>query len=263
MLLGTSGRITGHRGLGANRVVLRERENTARACLRALEAGADSVEIDIQLSSDDELVVYHDARTLHGARIGEQPYEALRAHGIERLEDLLAALPAEANGKSVGVNLEIKTGYDLHETNLDYRAVEAVAAGLPRWSDKHDIVVSCFDPVAVKRLVALRDTAPNVPIGYLTENPHTRDGAPVTVADAIKTATALGCDTLHLNDKLLVLPEPRLREAVAQVHEAGLLLLVWCPPPEHAVELLEAGADAVCVNWVPETVAAAGRSSQR
>jgi len=42
------------------------------------------------------------------------------------------------------------------------------------------------------------------------------------------------------------------------VHQVGREFLAWCPDPEFAQELLDVGADAVCVDDVPTFLRAGG-----
>lgn len=267
-------RITGHRGSGANHVVQREIENTAVSCRLALAHGADSVEIDVQVSGDDKLVVYHYARTPDGLRVAEQPLNQLQALGIETLAELTTALPSHSNGMQVGLNLELKTGYDRNELKLDHRVADALTELLPTLTARYAVLLSSFDPIVLGRYRVLRDTgtATALPFSYVCAHPHRRDRTlPVTVSDGIIEASKLGADAVHLNAGQLGLgppetdpqltelgqnwaPQERIAAAVAAARDAGLALNVWCPEPEDAAILLRAGVDGVCVNWVPETV---------
>lgn len=260
-------RITGHRGSGANRTLTRAVENTAASCLLAIEHGADSVELDAQVSGDGALVVYHDARTPDGERTTEQPYSQLRRHGIELLSDVMAQLPTTTDdGVAVGVNIEIKTGYDLGETELDHRVTDTVATSLGSLTARHPILLSSFDPAVLLRLRYLRGHGTvDVPLSLITEHPAARDGvSTVTAWDAIADAMALGAASVHLNVSQLSLGldtaglagAPTPDAAIDAARIAGLLLNVWCPEPADAALLLRAGVDGVCVNLVPETVKA-------
>lgn len=50
----------GHRGCGTNFYQSTMLENTPRCCRKALNQGADMIEIDVQLSKDDTIIVMHD-----------------------------------------------------------------------------------------------------------------------------------------------------------------------------------------------------------
>ncbi len=281
-------RITGHRGSGANHTVSRARENTTASCLLSLANGADSVEIDAQCSSDGELVVYHDPYTPDGQRLAAQTYRELRNHGIERLVDLAAQLPSHNGTTPVGINVELKTGYDLAdraaESQLDHRIADAIVTRLPALTSRHTVLLSSFDPVVLGRYRFLRehDATIVVPFSFISAHPHPRDQVTtVTAHTAILTAQELGADAIHLNTGQLGLgpvendpevgtfstttqpPSARIEAAVTTVGKAGLKLSVWCPEPADAALLLRAGAAGVCVNWVPETVAAVAGEAGR
>jgi len=269
-------RITGHRGSGANYLVTRAPENTVQSCLLALSHGADSVELDTQLSSDGELVVCHDVRTRDGLRVTEQPYRQLKAHGIGRLADLMAQLPRMNGTRPVGVTLELKTGYDRDEPELDQRVIDAVVTRLPTLTSRNPVFLSSFDPAVVGRYQFLRQHVSGVspPMGLISKHPqHRYPTKTFSAAAVIETAQRLGADAVVLNsgqvglvptegDLLTVMsadvdrtPRAQLNAVISAVRAADLKLNVWCPRPVDAALLLRAGVDGVCVNWVPETVA--------
>jgi glycerophosphoryl diester phosphodiesterase len=97
--------VIAHRGASAE-----ERENTLPAFERAIALGADFVELDVQVSSDGVLVVFHDLdldrltplrgpmRRCTAAELGE--------HGIPTLDDVL-----ELTRRRIGVMAELKSAY--------------------------------------------------------------------------------------------------------------------------------------------------------
>lgn len=63
--------------MGAPRASGYAPENTLEAFRKAVEMGADGVELDVQLTKDGELVVIHDEtvdRTSDGSRLGQRFY---------------------------------------------------------------------------------------------------------------------------------------------------------------------------------------------
>jgi glycerophosphoryl diester phosphodiesterase len=96
-------------------------ENTLAAFQRAVEGGADAVELDIRLTSDGEVVVFHDSqlrRTTNGrGRVEEHTLASLkelsagrwfnRSFSSEKIPTLGEVL--ELLRRRVGVNIEIKT----------------------------------------------------------------------------------------------------------------------------------------------------------
>jgi glycerophosphoryl diester phosphodiesterase len=90
-------RVIAHRGYSAAFP-----ENTIEAYDRAIQAGADLVEIDLRISSDGEIVCHHDPAT-GGAEISALRADALAARGIARLADVLPTLFGR-----VGLLLDLK-----------------------------------------------------------------------------------------------------------------------------------------------------------
>ena len=95
--------VIAHRGASTE-----EKENTLPAFERAIELGADYVELDVQASSDGALVVFHDLRLdrLTEARgpLRARPLAELRELGIPTLEEVL-----ELTAGRIGVMAELKS----------------------------------------------------------------------------------------------------------------------------------------------------------
>ena len=95
--------VIAHRGASAD-----ERENTLPAFERAIAVGADFVELDVQVSADGALVVFHDVdldrlTPLRGP-LRKRPLAELREHAIPTLEDVL-----EVTRGRIGVMAELKS----------------------------------------------------------------------------------------------------------------------------------------------------------
>jgi glycerophosphoryl diester phosphodiesterase len=116
-----------------------ERENTLPAFERAIELGADFVELDVQVASDGALVVFHDldldrltplVGPLRRRRLAE-----LREVGIPTLEDVL-----ELTRGRIGVMAELKSAW-LYRRHAVARRTAALL--------ERDAVVIAFDPRAL------------------------------------------------------------------------------------------------------------------
>ncbi|ASJ08776.1 glycerophosphodiester phosphodiesterase [Thermococcus siculi] len=100
--------VLGHRGYSA-----KYPENTILAFKKAIEAGADGVELDVWLTKDGEVVVIHDEtvdRTSNGnGKVKEMTLEELKSldfgkgEKIPTLEEVFEALPEDAI-----INVELK-----------------------------------------------------------------------------------------------------------------------------------------------------------
>ena len=135
--------VTAHRGF--SRVAP---ENTMPAFTAALDSGADYIELDIQLTADDQLVVFHDDkldRTTDGSGIlGKYTYEELQQFSAGswfgedgEFDDVKIPLFSEVLelvGKDVMLNIEIKrSGNPKHTAE---KAVELI--------EEYGIVNSCY-----------------------------------------------------------------------------------------------------------------------
>ena len=94
--------VIAHRGASAE-----EPENTLPAFERAIAVGADFVELDVQVSADGALVVFHDLdldrlTPLRGP-LRKRPLAELREHAIPTLDEVVAL----ARGR-IGVMAELK-----------------------------------------------------------------------------------------------------------------------------------------------------------
>ncbi len=214
--------LLGHRGVREG-----VRENTLEAFRRAMEAGLDGVELDVQRSADGALVVYHDFWV---------PKGLLHRFTLAELREMLPGLPTleevlrlfEAYPEAI-LNVELKSVPGFY----DGRA-EALARLLAGWPGRDRVLVSSFDPVA---LFVFREEAPGIPLGYLFLG-----------RDTARLGTALGVEALH----------PRLDlvtpEKVRAWREAGYFVVVWpAATMEEARRAVRSGADAVIGGW-PEVL---------
>lgn len=158
--------VIGHRGAARSAP-----ENTLAGFRRALEVGADAVELDAKLTADGVVVCHHDRtleRTTNGrGRVLDWTWEALRrldagshfgpefaGEPIPRLEDVFAEL-----GPSLLINVEL-TNYGSPGDALPERVSELIQShGL---GDR--VLVSSFNTLALRRSAGL---SPRVPLGLL------------------------------------------------------------------------------------------------
>ena len=112
--------VIAHRGASAD-----ERENTLPAFERAIEVGADFVELDVQVSADGVLVVFHDLdldrlTPLRGP-LRRRTAAELREHAIPTLDEVLAV----TRGR-IGVMAELKSAYLFRRHDVVGRTVAAL-----------------------------------------------------------------------------------------------------------------------------------------
>jgi glycerophosphoryl diester phosphodiesterase len=149
----------GHRGVRGARP-----ENTLSAFALAADEGADAVELDVRRCATGELVVVHDPdleRIAGDARkVAELPWtDIARAdvsgERVPRLADVLAL----CRERGVAVNVELK-----HDVPDRAGVVVAAARLLSSWDQRHELVVSSFDPWM---LAGLGRLAPKIPRAQL------------------------------------------------------------------------------------------------
>lgn len=158
--------ITAHRGASG-----RAPENTMAAVRRAIEDGADWVEIDVQESKDGVVIVAHDSDLKKVSGVGTKIWDATAAElqsidigayfGPEFVGErvpTLADVLAECRGR-VGVNIELK--YYGHDQDLERKVVELVEqAGM-----EADVVIMSLEADGIRKIRELR---PDWTIGLLT-----------------------------------------------------------------------------------------------
>ncbi len=219
----------------AHRGAPRERpENTLPSFLRALELGADGIELDVHRSSDGVIVVHHDevpravapSGKLAGRRIDSLTFDELQgfAVGGSALIPTLGEVLAVVKGRAL-LFIELK-GAGTEEAVV--RAIRASVA-------PERCAVHSFDHAAVRRV---QELAPEIRCGILF------DRAPVELAASMRESGALD-----------VWPQWALVDAalVETVHAAGGRVIPWTVNrPDASRSLATLGVDGICTDLVPE-----------
>jgi len=158
--------IYAHRGASAHAP-----ENTLAAFSKALEAGADGVELDVKLTRDGKVIVLHDP-TLDRTTTGKGSYKDLGCSDLRKLDagswygetwrgekiPLLTEV-FDLLGGEMGINIEL-TNYSTPSDGL----VDAVARVLAGVKDTSRVMFSSFQPA---NLVRARNLLPAIPCGLL------------------------------------------------------------------------------------------------
>ncbi len=220
----------GHRGARGH-----EPENTVRSVRRALELGADGVEVDVYFV-DGQLVVIHDdtlERTTNGrGRVAGKSFAHLRSldAGLGERIPTLAEIFAAVNRRAV-INVELKGPH----TAAPVAALIAEHVKHRGWS-YDDFLVSSFDH---GRICEAKQLGPGLRIGALVMK------APRGLA---KFAETLGAWSLHADRRCVT---PRL---VADAHGRGLKVFVFTiNRPEEIARMKTLGVDGVFSDF-PERV---------
>jgi glycerophosphoryl diester phosphodiesterase len=220
--------LLGHRGASA-----RQLENTMAAFEAARADGADGVELDVRLSRDGELVVFHDQdlRRLAGRMdrviaLTARELAAVELRGGERIPTLADALAATAPRL---VNIEIKPPPPTHLRET----VRQVARTVQATGAAGRVIISSFDLL----VVALIRTTTTLRTGLLF---HRRQPLPLRRA---WLAPALRPHALH--------PERTLvdRDSMASWRRRGYQVNAWtADAPDEVRRLARLGVDAIITN---------------
>ncbi|MCB9451630.1 MAG: glycerophosphodiester phosphodiesterase [Anaerolineaceae bacterium] len=158
--------VFGHRGAKDDAPM-----NTLPAFELALQQGADGVELDVQLTKDGYPVIVHDFTIDHttngSGQVADKTLaelreldagswfgEAFRGTRIPTLDEVF-----EAVGQHLIINVEIKSK-SLKSTGCE----QVVANRIAQFSLQSRVLVSSFDPLALRRFCRIM---PEVPIGFL------------------------------------------------------------------------------------------------
>lgn len=206
-------------------------ENTIAAFQKALEMGADGIELDVFASADGHIIVFHDEHTdrLCGvtASIKDLPLDEIRKLKV----DLHHQIPTLAEvfdfvDKRCLINVEIKAEA---ATQTVCELIETYV--LDGWDYEH-FLVSSFDWPSLQ---FIRNNFPKIPLGVLTE----------TDLDlAIGFAKSIRAETFHPYFHLLD------ETSVAKIKAENLKLYVWTVnEPEDIARIESLGIDGIITDF--------------
>ncbi len=222
--------IIAHRGAS-----FAEAENTVAAFRRAVELGAEGIELDVRRTGDDRLVVHHDAHLPDGRVIVDTPAAELPDH-VPTLEAALDAC------RGAFVNIEIKNAPDDPDADPTDWVLHRTGVELARRHSDARWLISSF---RWETVVRCRQLLPAVKSAWLVVEVE---------PTAIERCAAAGHAALH--PWVGALDEG----TVAAAHAAGLAVNTWtCDDPDRMRELIAWGVDGICTN-VPDVGVAVRRS---
>ena len=222
--LGRDVQITAHRGGGAHAP-----ENTLSALYRAIDDGADMLEIDVQETADGVVVLLHDTDLMRvggiPSKIWEINHEDLRTVDVgswfspkfanEPVPTLEEALLVSQT--HVGLNIELKLNG--HEQHLVEHTVEQIREARCR-----RCIITSLDQAVLARV---RELAPEIRIGQI-------------VTAAVGDPARLDVDLLSVNRKRIT------PDAVRANRAAGLETHVWTVnDTESMSRMIDMGVDNI------------------
>ncbi len=209
-------------------------ENTLRAFVAAIDAGADMCELDVRLSRDGVAVVIHD-ETVDRTTDGRGAVAAMTLESLKRL-DAGARFAPEFRGERIPTLDEVfkltagRCGLDVE---LKVAGVEAAVCGIIRSHRALETsMVSSFDWNALGRARAIE---PALRVGLLAENRPQR---------LLEAAVAMKADAVN----------PRFQMVNAEfcfaAHARGLKVYAWTVDAPGAMRaLIASGVDAIATNY--------------
>ncbi|GAB2555945.1 glycerophosphodiester phosphodiesterase family protein [Kribbella endophytica] len=211
--------VTGHRGVMGS-----EPENTVRSFRRAVGYGCDEIELDLRVTSDDALIVLHDA-TVDRTTNGTGPVEELTFDDLRKLDAGLGEqVPTWAEtiaAIDVRIQAEVKAA----------RAVPLLVESLqadPSLAERTMVTSS-----NAEILLAVRRAMPSAVTGLIFG--RTPDVADVLALTRAAEATWALCGITGLTV-----------EGVAELHREGLEVTAWpVPDAEVFARAVELGVDGI------------------
>jgi len=213
-------------------------ENTIDAFTRALELGADGIELDVHATSDGTIVVHHDATVLPDnaplearvsiATLATTQLDAMRIRGGHRIPHLDQVF--DLVGARATVYVEVKG------IGIEAALIECLAR-----HPKARLAVHAFDH---RIPLAIRARRPGTSIGLLSAS------YPLDVQALLRPANA---DSFWQHATLID------AQFVNDVHAAGVALIAWTVNDASMARALAAmGVDALCTD-APDVIRAALR----
>ncbi|MBI3544376.1 MAG: hypothetical protein HY075_13980 [Deltaproteobacteria bacterium] len=265
------GRVIGHRGLGAHHVP--EPENSAWALAAAFQAGVSAVEFDVQLTTDDELILAHDV-TLDRMTTGSGCVSERDLTYLSRLQLRDGkGHPTEKSVSTFDEALDIVRAYDVPGTRpfvadihikvydhfhgdwgglvnhfcspTRYRKLTRMVLEAVRKHGLSDrVIFTAFDERVLK---LIRKLEPKARVGLLSD---------FRQVNAIKRALKAKYDAVGLEFDRINAKETKL------AHDHGLAVYAWSPAAEADMEKLFATyqVDSVIADDVPNALQACRKS---
>lgn len=215
-------------------------ENTMIAFEKALEAGADGIELDVQITSDKEIVVFHDDkldRLTNGSGF-------VKDHTLEELNQLSFDLEEQEGAENCKiptlneylewvVNTPLLTNIELKAlSGEDTRLEQRVVTQLRKYDCMDKILFSSFHEESLARIKQLE---PEVQTGLLVLDCREKE---------IQKVYEMGIDCIH------PLGSAVNETVVKHIHKMGLKINVWTINVETNIkEALENEVDGLITDY--------------
>lgn len=223
----TSPRLVGHRGAPREAP-----ENTLPAFARALEHGADAIELDVHATSDGIVVVHHDPVPRAHTPEGEPARAPIASTTLAALRRLTVGTAERI--PTLGEVLDLVQRRALVYVEIKGEAIEPLVAGVIRGGGA-ECAVHSFDHRAISRM---REIAPEIPRGLLFDVGTAPDFA----------GMARRYEARDLWPHWSLVNESMIRDARA----TGARVIAWTVNDAGVARRLAGlGVDALCTDDVP------------
>lgn len=243
--------VAGHRG-----VLAIYPGNSPAGFAYALEVGVHAVELDVWITEDDELVLFHDGLVptasgptdIRSLKLRDIPLSRREQTGFtdeERaptLHELLAPFRF-AGSSDVIIDVEVTSSHDADRGYLD-EVTSRVTTVLRAHAPNQAIRVRSFDARVLERFASLAPSLPRaglIAYGWGDDLPAMIPGS---VDEALSAASDLGLFALAPQSPWIS------RQWVSTAHAAGRHVLAWGGPTlqDEVDEMLAARCDGMCVD---------------
>lgn len=197
--------------------------NSWAAIMAGVEAGADLIELDVQLTADEVPVIFHPYRLPDGSWVAATPSDSLAALdvGDGRPPPLLREVLEWLAGQSVGLTLDIKNGFGMGVLPFARVVQEVEQAGVAE-----RVMLAAWDHMG---LLWAKRHLPATTRALLRANP----------LDLVAIATRAEVNAIALSYDLIDAADV---EALHEVGVAVVLAEMWEPNFRYAIDL---GVDAL------------------
>ncbi|MDI9624673.1 MAG: glycerophosphodiester phosphodiesterase family protein [Methanothermobacter sp.] len=201
-----------------------EPENTLRAVRRAVEMGADRIEVDVRLSQDNELIVIHDPtvdRTTNGTgRVDNMTFQELRSLNAGKGEHIPTLQEIIESVRDVKLVIEMKIP-----------GIEEMVLKTIHKNRLENVLITSFYHRSLQKVKILND---NIKTGVIFSCQPLRPEILALDADS---------DAIFPKGKFV---DP---EMIKRVHEHDILIYPWTiDNPKKAEKLIRMGVDGIVTN---------------
>ncbi len=227
-------KVFAHRGASAY-----EPENTLRAFKKSAELGCDWLEFDVQLSFDNEVIVFHDhtlERLTNGwGNVADYSYEEIYNLNVGRSNNIVETKIPTLNAtlellrnKNMKANVELKPHIDAITDTV--KATHSVVQ--EKWEDCDTPLL--FSSFCWEALAVMRELDPNAHLAMLL-----RRWRP----EWLEHAEKLNVTAIHLKDTVAT------KKHIKEIKKHGFYIGAYTvDSPNRAKELYQIGVDAIFSN---------------